>query len=62
MPPLSTIVMEDDDTSSSAVFELNSNQFTYFSNDDALSNFILNILFVTTPKLPRKRRRLVIFI
>ena len=54
IPPLSTIVIDDDDISSSAISELDSNQFTHFSGDnDILSDSILNTL-----QPPRKRRKL----
>ena len=54
MPPSPTNVIEDDNTSSSAISELDLDQFTHSSgDDDALSDSIL-----TTLKSPRKRRRL----
>jgi len=56
MPPSSTNVIKDDDTSSSAISELDSDRFTYSSGDsDASSDSTPN---VTTPKSPRKRRQL----
>ena len=56
MPPLSTNVINDDNTSSYAISELNSDQFTYSSGDnDALSDSIPNI---TIPESSRKRRKL----
>ncbi len=61
MSSLSTIVIEDDDTSSSAIFELDFNQFTHSGDDNALSDFTPNTPPVTTPKSPCKRRRLVTF-
>jgi hypothetical protein len=54
MPPLSTNAIEDDDISSSAISELDSNRFTYSSGDDDVSSD--SIVNVTTPKPPRKRR------
>ena len=53
MPLSSTNVIEDDDISSSAISELDSNRFTYSGGDDVSSDSIVNI---TTPKPPRKRR------
>jgi len=59
LPPLSTNAINDDNILSSAISKLNSNQFTYSSgNNDALSESTL----VTTPKSPRKRRKLATFI
>jgi len=55
MPPSSTDVIEDDDTSSSAISELDSDRFTYSGGDDASSDSTPN---VTTSKSPRKRRQL----
>ena len=55
MPPLSMDVIEDDDTSSFAISELDSDWFTYSGGDDALSDSTPN---VTTSKLPCKRRQL----
>ena len=56
MPPSSTDVTEDDDTSSSAISELNPDRFTHSGgDDDASSDSTPN---VTTPKSPCKRRRL----
>ncbi|OCK97710.1 uncharacterized protein K441DRAFT_655621 [Cenococcum geophilum 1.58] len=53
MPPLFTNVIEDDDTSSSAISELDSDRFTHSGGDDALSDSTPN---VTTTKSPRRRR------
>lgn len=46
MPPLSTNIIEDNDTSSSAISELDSDQFTHSGggDDDASSDSILNTL------------------
>jgi hypothetical protein len=68
MPPLSTNVIEDDNASSSAISELDSDRFTYSGGDDdassdynassdydALSDSTPN---VATTKSPRKRRQL----
>ena len=62
MPPLSTNVIKDDDTSFSAISELDSDRFTYSGGDDdassdydALSDSTPN---VTTTKSPYKRRQL----
>jgi len=55
MPPLSTNVIDNDDTSST-ISKLDSDQFTYSGgNDDALSD---STPTVTTPKSPHKRRKL----
>ena len=40
MPPSSTNVIEDDDISSSAISELDSNRFTYSGGDDVSSDSI----------------------
>ena len=58
MPPSFTIVIEDDDASSSAISELDSDRFTHSGDDDASSDSTPNTPPVTTPKSPRKRRRL----
>ncbi len=56
MPPLSTNVIDDDDTSSYAISELNSDQFTHFGGDnDASSDSIPTVI---TPESSRKRRKL----
>ena len=58
MPPLSTNIIKDNNTSS-AISELDSNQFTHSSGDnEASSDSTLNI---TTLKLPYKRRQLATF-
>src|SRR6266704_2887305 len=56
MPPLSTNVIADDDTSSYALSKLNSNQITHSSGDNNAS--IDSILNVTAPESSRKRRKL----
>ena len=48
MPPLSTNTIDDDNISTSAILELNSDQFTYFSNGDMLSNSVLSTLGITS--------------
>ena len=58
MPPSSTIVIEDDNTSSSAISKLDSDQFTRFGDNNASSDSTPNTPPVTTPKSPHKRRRL----
>jgi len=60
MPPLSTNIIEGDDTSSSAIPELDSDRFTHSGDgdDDTSSDSILNTLTVNTPKSSRKRRQL----
>jgi len=56
MPPSSTNVIDDDDTSSYAISELDSDQFTYSSgNNNASSDSTPNI---TTLESSRKRRKL----
>ncbi|OCK91997.1 uncharacterized protein K441DRAFT_191785 [Cenococcum geophilum 1.58] len=50
MPPLSTTIIKDDDTSSFTISKLNSNQFTHSGDNNALSDSTLNTLPVTTPK------------
>jgi len=47
MPSSSTNITDDDNISTSAILELNLNQFTYFSNSDALSNSVLSTLGIT---------------
>ena len=56
MPPLPTDVIKDDNVSSPTISKLDSNRFTYSSDDDALSDSTLNII---TPKSPYKRHWLV---
>ena len=55
----STNVIEDDDTSPSAISELDSDRLTHSGGDDnASSNSTLNTPTITTPKSPRIRRQL----
>jgi hypothetical protein len=59
MPPSSTNVIEDDDTSSPAISELDSDHFTHSGgDDDASSDSTPNTPTVTIPKSPLKRRQL----
>jgi len=59
MPPLFTNIINNNNISSSAIFKLNFNQFTYSGgNNNMLSDFIL----ITTLGSPHKRRKLVTFI
>ena len=56
MPPSSTNLIDDDDTSSYTISELNSDRFTHSGGDnDASSDSTPNI---TTPESSRKRRKL----
>jgi len=53
MPASSTNVIKNDNISSSAISELNSNKFTYFSNNNnALNDFTSNV--ITYNPLPYK--------
>ena len=59
MRPSPTNVIEDDDTSSSAISELDPDRFTHSGDeDDASSDSTPNTPTVTTPKSPRKRCQL----
>jgi len=58
MPSSSTNVIEDDNTSPSAISKLDSDWFTHSGgDDDASSDSTLNIPTITTPKSPLKRRQ-----
>jgi hypothetical protein len=48
MPSLSTNITDDDNISTSAISELDSDQFTYSGDGDALSNSALSTLGVTS--------------
>jgi len=48
MPSSSTNIIDDDNISTSTILELDSDQFTYSSNSDMLSNSALSILGVTS--------------
>ena len=44
IPSLSTNIIDDDNISTSTILELNSDQFTYFGDSDALNNSTLSTL------------------
>ena len=48
IPSLSTNIIDDNNISTSAILELNLNQFTYSSDSDALSNSILSTPGITS--------------
>ena len=59
MPPLSTDVTNNDNETSSALSELNSDQFTIFANNDASSNSttsLLNPFTLFTPPPYKKQK------
>ena len=58
MPSLSTNITDDDNISTSAILKLDSDQFTYFSDGDTLSNSVPSTLGITSSQLPYKRQRL----
>ena len=57
MPPLSPIDIDDDTEASSALSELDSDQFTYSADNKASSDSTASSLNVSTSQLPRKKRK-----
>ena len=58
MPPSSTNTTDNNNISTFAISELNSDQFTYFSDGNVLSNSAPSTPGVTSSQLPHKRQRL----
>ena len=58
MPLSSTNVTDNNNISSSAISELDSNQFTYFGNNNILSNSTPNTLSATSSQPPYRKQKL----
>ena len=52
MPPLSTDVTNDNNKTSSALFELNLDQFTVFADNNTFSNSTASLLNLSTLSIP----------
>ena len=57
MPPSSPINIDDDTEASSALSELDSNQFTHSTNNEASSDSTVSSLNASTSQLPHKKRK-----